>query len=633
MGNFSRDTFDGRKGYASVRLQQGVPLVDADWNEREDVRRAELRNFARAFAGSGVPRGSDGFRVTPAAGPNDFGIAAGRCLVEGWEVVNDWDERGDAAGRSYTSQPLFGDGGLAAAWGVDPLPALTTPGSARTDRVYLDVWEREVDADEDPELVDPQLGVEGCVRIRREWVVRVAEGAAELPAAPAGHAFYELALLHRRAGGDDLPPEQVEDRRRTGLCAVSQNQLAQITADAFGPGYTLDGDGEPNLKVSLREAVNALMRGQLLGAPPRRINENTATDSLNARCALTDRTGAVWVFWAGYSIGQKIWYRRYDPVTGTWDAIVQLTHPGDGDDGGPVSVVEDGDGSIWVFWTRTLTAGGSAVLHDRYDPAGRAWRGEAELRAASTAGDSQAAALVDSRGDVRVFWRRGGGSTGALWHNRFDRTSRSWVGEAQLTAGTANDDAPSAVMDGRGDLWVVWTRAVGTGKRALWCNRYDPMGGTWTGEVQLATDAASNVDPYAVVGGDGAPWVFWTSDRGGNTDVYYRRYDGAGGTWAAEQRLTSDAGYDSQPAAVTSGEDLWVFWTSRPGGPSQPSVLCRRYTSDVGWGSAMQVSTGEDQGRRPVPFLDSGGDIWIAMEVSPPGHNSDIWYRRLVTAI
>ena len=31
MGNFTRDTFDKSKHYVGVRLQQGVPMVDADW--------------------------------------------------------------------------------------------------------------------------------------------------------------------------------------------------------------------------------------------------------------------------------------------------------------------------------------------------------------------------------------------------------------------------------------------------------------------------------------------------------------------------------------------------------------------------------------------------------------------------
>ena len=65
MGNISRDTFDELKHYVGVRLQQGVPLVDADWNEQDDIRRYELRRFLKRFVGDGVPRGEDGFAIGP----------------------------------------------------------------------------------------------------------------------------------------------------------------------------------------------------------------------------------------------------------------------------------------------------------------------------------------------------------------------------------------------------------------------------------------------------------------------------------------------------------------------------------------------------------------------------------------
>ena len=46
VGNFSNhgiDTFDPDKDYIGIRLQQGVPLLDRDWNELEDIRRAAER--------------------------------------------------------------------------------------------------------------------------------------------------------------------------------------------------------------------------------------------------------------------------------------------------------------------------------------------------------------------------------------------------------------------------------------------------------------------------------------------------------------------------------------------------------------------------------------------------------------
>ena len=233
MGNFSRDTFDKLKHYVGVRLQQGVPIVDADWNEQEDIRKYELQAFLKWYVGDGVPLNNDGFHILPTTGNNNFTIqggdgtpeGAGRCLVDGWDVVNESD-------LGYTDQPLFGDAALAAAWGVDPLPALRNPRANRTDTVYLDVWEREVDADEDfGHLVNPAIGIETCVRLKREWVVRVAEGATTPPTPPTGHAFYPLASLARVGGDPTIPSAYITDLRRTG---VALTDLAAEIVDARG---------------------------------------------------------------------------------------------------------------------------------------------------------------------------------------------------------------------------------------------------------------------------------------------------------------------------------------------------------------------------------------------------------------
>jgi hypothetical protein len=335
MGNFTRDTFDRLKHYVGVRLQQGVPIIDADWNEQEDIRKYELRSFLKWFVGSGVPKGGDGFRIYPIDGGgagtivltsnrtepgfsaivvntadstaadalgfgpgndsasrtgssparltgdraepftlgegmtfvvstdglpeqtvtfqaddfvnigeatadevvaaigsamdnltlsvgegNDFRIrggdgtpdGAGRCLVDGWEVVNERD-------LTYSAQPLYDNSDLAEMWGVEPLEPIPDPTTHRTDTVYLDVWEREVDSEEDfDHLVNPAIGIETCVRLKREWVVRVAVDQSSPPDSPPdGHVYYPLARLTRTANEPRILPEQIADMRRTGL--------------------------------------------------------------------------------------------------------------------------------------------------------------------------------------------------------------------------------------------------------------------------------------------------------------------------------------------------------------------------------------------------------------------------------
>jgi len=194
MGNFSRNTFDPLKNYVGVRLQQGVPVLDADWNELNDVTRQELYDaFSLAFT-DGIQPGSSDFAVSDRPEPNDFDIFAGAALVRGRLVRVRNNLR-------YSTQP-WTNPQRAARDGVAVIPPLTTltgPAGAppRVDIVYLDVWDREVGSTEDANLINPAIGVETCVRLKREAAVRVAEGTTTLPSAPAGHVFLPLALLRR----------------------------------------------------------------------------------------------------------------------------------------------------------------------------------------------------------------------------------------------------------------------------------------------------------------------------------------------------------------------------------------------------------------------------------------------------
>src|SRR5579864_2735828 len=102
MGNYSRDSFIDTKNslnellgltpsgdpairnYVGVRLQQAVPMVDADWNEEADIRRMELEFVLAHAIGNGVPAGSDGFKIASAGLPNNFSISAGIIFANGW---------------------------------------------------------------------------------------------------------------------------------------------------------------------------------------------------------------------------------------------------------------------------------------------------------------------------------------------------------------------------------------------------------------------------------------------------------------------------------------------------------------------------------------------------------------------
>lgn len=233
MGVISTATFDPLRKYVNVRLQQGVPLIDADWNELDDIRKFEVRAFLKWFVGDGVPVGSDAFRIEGTGDTNSFLIHSGvdratipagtsdleqglryvgNCLVDGLDVIISDDIK-------FTDQPLHASQNpsgqlLATTAGGGGINALTTPTTAGALVIYLDVWERLVTVTDDPTLVLPGIGTESCARIKREWAVRVD---TSLPVPGAGHSYYELATLTRRANDATIQPGDIVDKRTTRL--------------------------------------------------------------------------------------------------------------------------------------------------------------------------------------------------------------------------------------------------------------------------------------------------------------------------------------------------------------------------------------------------------------------------------
>ncbi len=188
-GDFSRFTFDRRKHYTGVRLQQGRVRLDADWNEQLDIAGYLRRALAQDLIGaSGAPTHGGGFEIQ--VNDNRLVISPGRYWVDGILCEND-----AAAGLLIKDQP--------------DLPGVEPPNEPGEYLAYLDVWEREVTALEDPDLLELALGgPDTTTRTRTVWQVRLIRTAgtapADIPFLPASLAPPSLTLAVRTR----RPPEE-----------------------------------------------------------------------------------------------------------------------------------------------------------------------------------------------------------------------------------------------------------------------------------------------------------------------------------------------------------------------------------------------------------------------------------------
>ena len=153
MTDISRSTFDPKKRYSSVWMQQGRVQLDADWNEQADI---ELHhrgtNGIDVIGRCGGPKHQAGFEIF--AGSGDLFIGKGRYYVDGILCENDETV-------PYSHQP-------------DYLPEEVNHAGRYI--AYLEVWERQITAVEDPEIREVALGgPDTATRTKTVWQVKLAK--------------------------------------------------------------------------------------------------------------------------------------------------------------------------------------------------------------------------------------------------------------------------------------------------------------------------------------------------------------------------------------------------------------------------------------------------------------------------
>lgn len=83
-GDFSRQTFDPKKHYNAVLMQQGRVQVDADWNEQQAIHQHRIETEAKDVIGQcGAPKTGGGFKIDVTPDNSDLIISPGRIYVDG----------------------------------------------------------------------------------------------------------------------------------------------------------------------------------------------------------------------------------------------------------------------------------------------------------------------------------------------------------------------------------------------------------------------------------------------------------------------------------------------------------------------------------------------------------------------
>jgi hypothetical protein len=578
-GNFSnnkQDTFNPQEGFIGTRLQQGVPLLDRDWNESEDIRRYQDVMLRKYYLGDGTP--DDGFRISaldPAI--NDFMISAGRFLMDGFEAVN---EPAGANFILYSSQ--------------EGAPALTkvkttTPQSTvtRIDTVYLDVWIEEVTGKDLPRLKNPDdVAMETCIRHRLKWSVRVDEGSlGHIPG--EGHHFCDLAEITRNSARDTIGSSDIDDLR-SGWQSLEAVQSR------------------------LRNAINSMLSDNMPSGPTMDLASSASLFPVNSSLSgvVEDNMGNMILFWFQ---DNSIWAKRYSASTRNWSVDIQIiTGLLPMDESRPyINFFGDSRGDVWIFWQKQEgSASISSFWAKRYSTGTGIWTADIKLAAGTAISDVKT--FEDSKGNIWLFWGAQEGTTNVFynfWAKKY--TAGSWSVDFLLTSGTGSKTFKNVFSDSSGAIWFFWQQfdfssGIAPGIFSLLVNRYGE--GNWSGVSALTSGITSRLYTNSFEDSRGDIWFFWQQPDAGTTvnNIWSKRFKS--GSWAGDLQLTSGTSNKIyQNSFADARGDVWLIWLQQD---TAPNVLARRFSANV-WEKEVQITAGPNLKGDFLSLPGTKRDIWI----------------------
>lgn len=263
--------------------------------------------------------------------------------------------------------------------------------------------------------------------------------------------------------------------------------------------------------------------------------------------------------------------------------------------------------------------------------AGSGW-GVAEMIDTEDLGDVFDPILeVSDDGVTCALWRQYDGTRWNLWASRH-RPDAGWdVAEKIETEDGGDVNNPVAGVDPDGYFTVAWTQDDGT-RTNLWSNRLNPMG-TWEGAARIETDDSGNVSaPALVVDGEGDVTVLWGQSDGTRLNLYSQRREFASGWQGAELREAEDLGsVGGWDLSVDSSDNVLALWTQNDG--SVDNLWSARFRPGVGWSTAEKIES-EDAGDaifNDRGVFDSSGRFTYAFQIFD-GTRRNLWVNRFVPA-
>jgi hypothetical protein len=201
-----------------------------------------------------------------------------------------------------------------------------------------------------------------------------------------------------------------------------------------------------------------------------------------------------------------------------------------------------------------------------------------------------------------------------------------WDSTFRLTTNSANQitgysSQHSIAVDDSGNVHVAWLDPR-TVPSQIWYRKYDRAGGAWLAETQLSNRSSACQRPAICCDWAGNVHVAWHMENYPCYGIYYKRFDAGAHLWRPDTLLDSGTStiqrFFPSIARGSGAVHLAYYGTADSGFSYQ--VFYRRFDPDSGWSAREQITVAacnHDQVSIAADSMDDATAVWCGQDLVP----------------
>ena len=305
----------------------------------------------------------------------------------------------------------------------------------------------------------------------------------------------------------------------------------------------------------------------------------------------------------------------------TWSTKKRLTN-NEGDSFSPAVAV---DGSnIYVVW-RDDTPGNPEIYFKKSVDGGITWT--TGKRITHNAGNSMAPRIAVNGTNIYVVWYDDTPGNWEIYFKKSEDGGVTWAAGKRLSYREGKSWYPDVAASGS-TIYVVWydDRNLDR-KRGIYFKRSHDGGITWTPHEWLSSNVGDSSWPAIAVNGSNV-YIVWYYDLSGstqNSEIYFKRSDDGGITWAADERLTHNTSFSVGPAIAVDGSNIYVVWEDYSSG-NQEIHFKNSDDGGVTWTASKRLTNNMGSSSSPDIAAD-GSNVYVVWEDNRGG-DYEIFFKK-----